>query len=236
MITWPVEFFYWPPWAIRGGAIYRESLSRSGIKVIEQPTTEQLTVDEVALHLRLDAYGSPPTYPEQTWIEAAIAAARETIEGLSGLALAPQTLELGMNAWPIDCFNQAGISLRTGPLLGVTSIIYNDGTADTTLDEAMYSVDGYSVPGVVYPAYNQSWPTAVMTPNSIKIRFRAGYNTSGESPQDAPLPKALRAAMLLLIGHLYANREATSTAANIEQIPLGINALIERYRIRSSLA
>lgn len=236
MNIWPVESWYWPAWALRGGAIYRDSLSRSGIKVIEQPTAEQLSVDDVAMHLRLDQYGSPATYPEQAWIEAAIAAARETIEGLSGLALAPQTLELGMNAWPADCFTQAGISLRTGPLLGVTSVVYSDGTTDQTLDETLYAVDGYSIPGAVFPAYNQSWPTAVMTPNSIRIRFRAGYTVPGESPGDFPLPKALRAAMLLLVGHLYANREATTTAANIEQIPLGINALIERYRIRSSVA
>lgn len=236
MILSSVEQFFWPSWALRGGTIYRDSLARSGIKVIQPPTAEPLSVDEVALHLRLDAYGSPATYPEQTWIEAAISAARETVEGLSGLALAPQTVELGMAAFPFDCFNQSGISLRTGPLLGVTSVIYSDGTADQTIDPALYVVDGYANPGAVYPAYNQSWPTAVLTPNSIRIRYRVGFNTPGESPQDAPLPKGLRAAMLLMIGHLYANREATTTAANMQEIPLGIDALIERYRIRSSLA
>ena len=202
------------------------------------PTQEQITVDEAAMHLHWDAYGSPPDYPQRTWLEAAITAAREVIEWQTGLALVPQELEVAMRAWPMDQFIQPGVSLLTGPVLGITSITYSDGVTvpDPVLDPLLYVTDTYMLPGVVYPAYNQSWPSAIPSVNSIRIRFNAGYNTPGDSPQDAPLPKSLRQAMLLILTHLDDNRAATTNMPNMTEIPLGIAAMCEKWRIRTSMA
>lgn len=235
----PIEAWYWPAWARFDGLRIRyDAFTGQTLRVVTPPAQEQITVDEAALHLRLDAYGSPADYPERTWLEAAIAASREVIEWQTGLTLAPQELEVTMRAWPIDCMVQPGVSLLTGPVLGVTSITYVDGVTipDPVLDPLLYQADTYSMPGYVYPAYNQSWPTAQPSVNSIRIRFTAGYSLPTDSPQDAPLPKSLRAAMLLTLGHLYENREATTTAPNMTQIPLGISSLCEKWRIRTSMA
>lgn len=44
-----------------------------------------------------------------------------------------------------------------------------------------------------------------------------------------PLPPALHHAVLLLVGHFYANREATN-AEQIRFTPLGVDRLIAPYR------
>ena len=44
-----------------------------------------------------------------------------------------------------------------------------------------------------------------------------------------PLPPALNQAVLLLVGHFYMNREAT-TAEQIRFTPLGVDRLIAPYR------
>lgn len=41
----------------------------------------------------------------------------------------------------------------------------------------------------------------------------------------------VRAAMLLMIGHWYANREAVVIGSNTSEVPLAVNALLQPYRI-----
>ena len=45
----------------------------------------------------------------------------------------------------------------------------------------------------------------------------------------ADVPGPLKLAIKLLVGHFYENREAT-TMLKIDELPLGIKALIEPYR------
>lgn len=61
------------------------------------------------------------------------------------------------------------------------------------------------------------------------VRWRAGYPVvDGRSTVPAPI----RHAILLMVGHLYAHRDAvTATAAKPEQLPLGVDALLSPYRV-----
>ena len=45
----------------------------------------------------------------------------------------------------------------------------------------------------------------------------------------ATLNDAVRSALLLMVGHLYANREAVGPG-NLTQVPLGVNALLDTVR------
>lgn len=219
---------------------WRTSANRRwGIRVISEPSQEQLTVDDVGEHLRLDKYGSPLEYPETNWITNAIIAAREVAEGLTGLALAPQELELAIDAFPGDVcgwVDSQGIDLHVAPVTSITSVKYLDGDGtELTLDASAYALDNFVSPGIVYPAYSTSWPVPQSIRNAVRIRMTAGYSLPGDSPQQQLLPKSIRAAMLLIVGHLYENRENTS-AVKLEEIPMGVTALLERYRIRTSMA
>ncbi len=209
-----------------------------GIQIATQPTLEQITLEQARLHLRLDSYGSPPETADDQWILDTIPAAREWCEFYSGRSLAPQVIDLILPRFPHAWFDQSWdhIPLPMGPIAGVESITYLDDTGVSTVaDLTTYVVDVSSDIGYVYPVINTSWPTTQARPNAVRIRYHAGYTTVGESPNDMPLPKRFRSAMLLVLGHLYENRENT-TELSLDMLPLGAQSLMDGMRLRLGMA
>src|SRR5690606_26519144 len=103
-----------------------------------------------------------------------------------------QTLELVLDAFP-----RTVINVPLPPLQTVDSIAYIDPDGQTqTLDPQTYDVD--AVGGRVAPAYGEAFPATRAVQNAVTVRFTAGYTS---------VPEPIRAAMLLIIGDLYANRE-----------------------------
>jgi uncharacterized phiE125 gp8 family phage protein len=114
-------------------------------------------------------------------------------------------------------------------LQSVTSIKYLDlNGVEQTLASNQYLVDTYSEPAQITPAYNVEFPELYAVPNNVKIRYVAGY-TSGGSPDINPMPKPLRFAMMLIIGDLYANREAGGDKPY--QINPTVESLLQFYRL-----
>ncbi|WP_420604458.1 head-tail connector protein [Methylobacterium sp.] len=70
---------------------------------------------------------------------------------------------------------------------------------------------------------------------TVAVRFRAGYGFSGDGDERRWIgPAAIRHAILLMVGHLYGNRDAvTTSAAKPEQLPLGVDALLLPFRVWS---
>jgi uncharacterized phiE125 gp8 family phage protein len=231
----------------------RNALARYGVRVVVRPTVEQLTLEECRLHLRLDALGSPAEHPDDAWITSMIPTAREYCENYMGRSLAPQTLELSMRQFPgsvnayldplwasVD-FAPGLIELRGGPVAGIESVIYIDGTGTPQIaDPSTYGVDVIAEPALIFPAYGTSWPTTQFFPNSVRIRYQAGYDAPGDSPNERPLPYSIRAAMLLMLGHFYNNRENTQAGAGgstlIHEIPFGAQALMDPYVLDKGFA
>jgi uncharacterized phiE125 gp8 family phage protein len=203
----------------------------SGLKVIAAPTEEPISIEQARLHLRLDVNDdSPPTNPDDSLLEAQIPAAREWCEGWAERAFAAQTLELALDAFP-----SGAIALPRSPVISVESVKYLDTAGDEqTLPAEEYALDNYAEPALLAPAYGATWPAARTAINSVRVRYLAGF-TTGDSPDEAPLPFAVRAAMLLVLGHLYENRE-NSAQVKLEDIPLGARALLLPYRLRLSMA
>lgn len=95
-----------------------------------------------------------------------------------------------------------------------------------TMPSTDYEVDGYRTPNALVLAYGAAWPTSVRTAqNSVKVRYVVGYSPPGSSPT-YPLPALARSAILLMLGHLYENREA-ATAGGVGEVPLGVHALLD---------
>jgi uncharacterized phiE125 gp8 family phage protein len=89
-----------------------------------------------------------------------------------------------------------------------------------------YFVDTKSNPGRGVLAYGKTWPTTTLRPaNGIVIEFDAGY---GDLASD--VPKRVKQAMLLIIGHLYERREQ-STEKALSEIPFGVKALLGLDRV-----
>lgn len=217
---------------------------RAALRVITPAAVEPVTLADAAAHLRIDAYGSPAEYPEATLIEAMISAAREYVEHVSGLTLAAQTLELSARSFAALCRYEGDgvIELRTAPVLGIDSVAYVDADGVTqTMADTDYLLDDAATPPSLHLAYGVTgWPTTRDQPNAARIRFTAGYGAAGGSPTVDVIPFTLRAAVLLMLGHLYDNREETVRGEGGGTLPnpnpLGITALIERHKLRMGFA
>jgi uncharacterized phiE125 gp8 family phage protein len=176
------------------------------LTVVTPPVSEPVSLATAKLQVRVD--GSV----EDTILGLYLSAARERCEEISRRAFAAQTLRLTLDEWP----DEREIKLPRPPLQSVTSVKYTDsGGVEHTFTD--YVVDTDSEPGRIALNDDASWPSDDLRPvGGIKITYVAGYSD---------LPKRYQAAVLLLMAHLYENREAT-TDASLSEIPLGVSALL----------
>ena len=183
--------------------------------VTTAPTWEPVTLAEAKDHMRVDHSD------EDAVISGLIPSAREYLEGVLGSALPQQSI----TAYYSTFWNLLTLP-RACPLQSVTSVKYldEDGVLQT-VDSAVYDVYTAPTPGEVRLAYNQTWPTHRIVTDPVRIEYVAGYAGAGS------VPAPLRAAMLLLIGHWYENREATSPL-DIKDVPGTIGALVTAYKMR----
>jgi uncharacterized phiE125 gp8 family phage protein len=191
------------------------------IRLITPPAVEPVPLADAQEHLRALIGG-----PDAALIGAYLQAAREAVENHTGRALMPQTWELRLPGFP-----DGAIKLPIAPLLSLTSVRYTapDG-ADTLLDTAAYQIEAPSgptaQPATLWPVASGLWPAALPYDRAaVRVRFQAGYANAGA------VPAALRAAILLVLGELYENREASAAKAP-EEIP-AVRRLLDPYRVHS---
>ena len=220
-------------------AARRDARKRYGIRLVSVEG-EPISLADAWAHLRLEPDGSPEGTDHDAWLTSVgIPGARDYCEHYIGASIAPQTLELATNGFPTGF-----IPLPFGPILSVVSVTFLDPDASppqySTMDTADYQLNAYVLPTRLELAYGASWPTAVDFDGSVKVQYTAGYSLPDDSPQVNVLPYGIKAAMLLMLGHLFENREATAqstaTSSLVEELPLGVAALLERYRLRLSMA
>lgn len=178
------------------------------------PAAPAVAIADVKTHLRI-LHTDDDTY--LTMLEAAATA---HTSNYINRALIDTTYELRLDAWPQRFLTPYS------PLQSVTSIQYLD-TAGTlqTLATTEYTVDTQSQPGIVYEAYNKTWPSLQDEPNAVRMIYVAGYGSA-----NTDVPEKIRFAIMLLIGHMYENREATSPTA-VHDVPMGYHELLTDYRL-----
>lgn len=191
------------------------------LKIITAPTVEPLSLTEARLHVRATSTA------EDTLITSLIKTTRQLAENFTNRALASATFELIMDKFPCK------IELPMAPVESVTSIKYKDSdNVETTWASSEY-IFYNSEPAVVIPAYSKSFPSFNPYPiGAVKIRFVAGYKTTGTDP-NLLIPEAIKQAMLLTIGSLYENREDIIVGTIVAKLPLSAQALLYPYRIWS---
>lgn len=200
-----------------------------GMRIIEDVQTEPVLMEEAWWHLRVDDGGGP----NDDWIaRVGIPSARQWCERYTGLSIGRRTLEMSL-----QCFPRADIELPRGPVAAIASVMYADASgAMQTIDPALYELDVYRTPNALRAAYGTAWPAARDSANSVLIRYTAGFGLRGDP--DMPLPPTIRSAMLLMLAHLFENREATAVtrATNLQEVPLGVKALLDFDRTRLGIA
>lgn len=185
---------------------------------IATASVEPITLAEAKAHLRVS--GSD----EDALIVGYLTAAREWVENATGRALLPQDWELRLDKWP----EGDEIELPRPPLISITHIKTADASGTlTSLSGSTYqTVMGSgptAEPAIIAPVSGGEWPTLVDgVKDSVRIQYRAGY----VSP--SAVPAALKSAIYLALGDLYANREAAN-AAKVAGNP-AFDRLIAPYR------
>lgn len=201
-----------------------------GPKVIVEPESEPLTIEECRAHLEAAAYGDTSQDDiDDTMIMAWQAAAREYCEQFLGLSLSLRVLEVELDVFPNESDDGTDeIELPFGPVIEVRSFDPTGSSSSSSEAVVSYSLDDYSKPNRLRPV--GSWPAG----GPIRIRYLAGYGLDSDV-DGIELPNAIRAAILLMLGHLYANREA-STEKAMSELPLGVETLLRPHRVRLGLA
>lgn len=207
-------------------------------RIIVDVTEEPITLARARLQCRVDAFGSPLEHADDELISDLIVTARQWAEGFTGRSLAIKTLEVALDylptvaptSWPWNIYPTyiGAIELPGGPVVSLVNVTYPNDAESPTEQVVDATLDTYSVPNRVIPAGGVNWPLLTAAPNLVRIRYVAGYTPDA-------LPKQIKQAMLLCIGHWYDNREDTSIV-KLENIPLGAKDLLRRYRIEKAMA
>lgn len=181
-------------------------------KLITAPTSP-VTLDEAKQHLRVDTMSSPG--PDDDLIASIIDAAVAYVDGPSGVlrqSVLPTTWEVAYDAFP-----EAEIELPLPYVQSVSSVKYTDTAGvEQTVSSSDYEVDTYGSNGWVVPVEGFSWPATMETINAVKVRWVSGLDEC---------PSEVRAAILLMIGHLYDNRGSVPA-----DVPPAVDALLHRRK------
>jgi uncharacterized phiE125 gp8 family phage protein len=181
-------------------------------QVTTAPTEEPISIDEAKLHLRVDFDD------DDTLIADLVAAAREYVEAATSRRFVTTALRIEGSRFDTEMW------LPGAPLIAVQSVKYLDANgSQQTLSASNYDVVTNVEPGMVRRSSTGYWPTHKESPVAVQVNYTAGYGTASSVPPPA------KAAIKLLVGHWYAQREA---AANpMQEIPFGAQALIDQLKV-----
>ena len=192
------------------------------LRLTAEPTAVIVTLAEAKKHCRAEHFDDDDAY-----LQALIDAATVNIdgpEGWLGRAVREQVLELTIDRFPCatDYGRPGAVKLPMPTLISVDALEYTatDGTTDTITDFREFGV-GAPFGGYILPALSSSWPSVLGDAGSVRITFTAGYET---------IPKTIKHAVLLMVGHWYENREAV-TEADMSDLPMGVSALLSPHRV-----
>lgn len=175
------------------------------LELVTPPATDLVSLDEVKAHLGVE------TDEQDAVIEDLLATAIGHLDGYAGIlgrGLVEQSWKLWLDRFPTHRCRDVRLPLP--PLISVDEIAYTDGAGVArVLPAERYQVlDGER--SSVAPAYGFAWPSARCQRRAVSITFTCGWAAPVEG---APWPtklQPLRAALKLMVGDLFANREAQS--------------------------
>jgi uncharacterized phiE125 gp8 family phage protein len=175
------------------------------------PPQPIISWSEASTHLRLDDGDD-----QQSYVEGLVAVATGWLDGPTGWlgrALGEQTLEARFDCWP------SPLRLPCPPLLAIEAASYVDPQGT---DQQVTVTNGLLDLGPTPRVRGQE--------GDVRIRYRAGYAKTQDDAVTVPAP--IRHAILLMVSHLFNNRDAvTVTAAQPAELPMGVDRLLAGFRV-----
>lgn len=174
-----------------------------------------VSFEDAAEHLRLGA-----SQAERTFVEGLVAAATGHIDGPDGWlgrSLGVQTLEARFSVFTAG----SRVRLPYGPVISLVGIEYlnrND-------EPVQADVDDFELLGAdLVPAGSTfAWEGCSTRREAIRVQYLAGY--------EVDIPAPIKAAILLMVGDLYRNRDTTATV-QMSQVPMStsVTGLLQPFR------
>ncbi len=194
--------------------------------IVVTPPAPIVTLEQAKAHLRIRHDD------EDDLIERGVAAATAHIDGPDGWlgrAIGLQTLEARFDG---DLSPQE-LFLALPPIIDVVSITYLDADrVEQTVDPADYEL----IDRTVYrmPLGATPWAAAYAGREAIRVRYRAGFvaNPAADPLVPAP-PEPIVAAILLMVGDLFAFRETAviGTISTSVTMSTTVENLLAPYRV-----
>ncbi len=177
------------------------------------PAELPVSLAEAKAHLRVEHDDDDALIARQ------ISAATGMLDGYHGRlhrALVRQTWQVDLPGLPPG----GVVRLPLGDAVSVDSIMYRDRAgAVQTLSPADYS--GPVLDGLGPFVRVRNRPDAGAWDDAVMVRFACGYG----GPDD--VPDLIRQAILLLVGHWYAQRETAGEAVAV--VPFTVSAIIDQF-------
>lgn len=203
------------------------------LEVITPPAIEPVTLDEAKKHLRVDIDD------DDDFISSLISAARVIAEALLRQTLIATTYDWYLDEFPASAngyYNRlvrqmgpgpnwlpngaAILYLPKPPLVSVASVKYYDSTGTLeTVDPSRYAVST-GIGSRIQPVVGNVWPVVRPQIDGVVIRYTAGLADA------SAVPANVKAAMKLLLGNWYENRESTVIGTIVNELPDGVTALL----------
>ena len=213
------------------------------VVTVTPPAIEPVSLDEMRRYLRVDAYGSPPSNPDDGMIAGMIVAAREKVEQLTNRSFIQRRLRMttdllprfwGADALACGCWRYdwrrryAYVELDRSPVVAVLSVDYREFDGSIVLvDASAYWLDPDPMPARLYFT-TTCWPLH----QALRIEYIAGLPTSGGSPGDdglALVPEQVKAAMRYEVQMQY---DEVSSEKRL-QLEDAVTRLLESLRVHT---
>jgi uncharacterized phiE125 gp8 family phage protein len=176
-----------------------------------KPTQQPVTLFQVHDHLR------ETSNEEDLLMTGLIQAATSHVESFLRRRLIMQTvIAHGDDFCSLD-------QLPVAPVSAVIGITYRalDDTV-LTVDPSIYRATLNREPPLIMPKWGYVWPISQPGPDTVQVTMTVGYGTADD------VPATIKAAILMMIGHLYTNREAVSDVP-MGTVPLGVTAMLQPF-------
>ena len=174
--------------------------------VVITPPAPVVELDQAKMHLRVDGDD------DDVLIAGFIAAATAHLDGPAGWlgrAIGLQTLEARFDTFLFE------VDLPYRPVVSVESVSYID--VSGTLQ--VLAVGAYQLLGAaLVPVFGTSWPAVRREREAVAVRYGAGYAT---------IPAPISAAILLMTGDLYANRQTVETGVRAAAVTVPMSTTVE---------
>lgn len=197
-------------------------------RLVTGPAVDPVSIEEAIAQTRAEV-------EDTAQVVGALLQARSFIERACRIAILSQTWDALADGWPCVWHRPSAcwryrIELPVGPVQSITSVQYVDTAGATqTLAADQYQLIAANVhgsPAAIVPAYGVAWPALREQPESVTVRFVAGF---GAAPKDVPEP--VRLAILMLTDHFYSHRGVVAAGLSLSELPFSVRALLADYML-----